>query len=236
MPAAERAELLAALEPVDFVVIFDGDSPASLLAELRPDVHCKGRTTVTPENVPEYETVRAYGGRTALVGDPKDHATSDLISIVKALPLTELPVERPPMNILIVRTSASWATSSTAYRCSRPCDVTLARGAHRLGGREGLSRRSPEGHPAIDAGDSKSACAPGASGLSSRPRLGGNPMRAIGGLCAASGADLAARPDGQPQGWASGLALSGAPRTVGAPSRPIGGNRRAPCGSVSTVR
>jgi len=86
VPAAERAELLAALAPVDFVVIFSGDSPAPLLAELRPDVHCKGPDYGTPERVPEYEVVRAYGGRTALVGDPKDHATSDLIARVRALP------------------------------------------------------------------------------------------------------------------------------------------------------
>lgn len=88
VPAAERAELLAALEPVDFVVVFQGDTPAPLLARLRPDVHCKGTDYGAPERVPEYETVRAYGGRTALVGDPKDHATSDLIARVKALPET----------------------------------------------------------------------------------------------------------------------------------------------------
>jgi rfaE bifunctional protein nucleotidyltransferase chain/domain len=86
VPAAERAELLAALAPVDFVVIFTGDSPAPLLARLRPDVHCKGTDYGTPERVPEYGVVRAYGGRTALVGDPKDHATSDLIAKVKGLP------------------------------------------------------------------------------------------------------------------------------------------------------
>jgi len=86
VPAAERAELLAALEPVDFVVLFEGDSPAPLLAHLKPDVHCKGTDYGSPEKVPEYETVRAYGGRTALVGDPKDHATSDLIAKVKGLP------------------------------------------------------------------------------------------------------------------------------------------------------
>lgn len=86
VPASERAELLAALEPVDFVVVFEGDTPAPLLADLQPDVHCKGTDYGTPERVPEYETVRAYGGRTALVGDPKDHATSDLIGKVKALP------------------------------------------------------------------------------------------------------------------------------------------------------
>jgi rfaE bifunctional protein nucleotidyltransferase chain/domain len=86
VPAAERAELLAALTPVDFVVLFAGDSPAPLLALLKPDVHCKGTDYGTPERVPEYPVVRAYGGRTALVGDPKDHATSDLISKVKGLP------------------------------------------------------------------------------------------------------------------------------------------------------
>jgi rfaE bifunctional protein nucleotidyltransferase chain/domain len=85
-PAAERAELVAALEPVDFAVVFEEDSPAALLARLRPDVHCKGPDYGAPEGVPEYEVVRAYGGRTALVGDPKDHATSDLIARVRALP------------------------------------------------------------------------------------------------------------------------------------------------------
>jgi len=85
VPAAERAELLAALEPVDYVVVFEGDSPAPLLAALRPDVHCKGPDYGRPEDVPEFEVVRAYGGRTALVGDPKDHATSDLITRVRRL-------------------------------------------------------------------------------------------------------------------------------------------------------
>ena len=86
VPSAERAELLAALEPVDFVVVFAGDSPAPLLSRLQPDVHCKGTDYGSPERVPEYPVVRAYGGRTALVGDPKDHATSDLIAKVKSLP------------------------------------------------------------------------------------------------------------------------------------------------------
>ena len=86
VPAAERAELLAALEPVDYVVIFDGDSPAPLLADLQPDVHCKGPDYGAPERVPEYAIVRAYGGETRLVGDPKDHNTSDLIAAIRALP------------------------------------------------------------------------------------------------------------------------------------------------------
>lgn len=86
VPAAERAELLAGLAAVDFVVVFEGDSPAPLLDRIRPDVHCKGSDYGSPERVPEYAVVRAYGGRTVLVGDPKDHATSDLIARVRALP------------------------------------------------------------------------------------------------------------------------------------------------------
>ncbi len=86
VPAVERAELLAALEPVDFVTVFAGDSPAEILTTLLPDVHCKGTDYGSPEKVPEYQIVRDYGGRTVLVGDPKDHATSDIISVVKALP------------------------------------------------------------------------------------------------------------------------------------------------------
>ena len=86
MPAPERAELLAALDPVDYVLIFSGNTPAPVLSDLQPDVHCKGTDYGAPENVPEFEVVRAYGGRTALVGDPKDHATSDIISLVRALP------------------------------------------------------------------------------------------------------------------------------------------------------
>ena len=83
VPAPERAELLAALDPVDFVVIFDGDSPAGLLELLKPDVHCKGPDYESPENVPEYAVVRAYGGRTALVGDPKDHDTSVMVRKIR---------------------------------------------------------------------------------------------------------------------------------------------------------
>ncbi len=85
VPASERTEMLAALGVVDYVTVFDGDTPAALLAELKPDVHCKGTDYGTPENVPEFDVVRAYGGRTALVGDPKDHSTSELIASAKGL-------------------------------------------------------------------------------------------------------------------------------------------------------
>jgi D-glycero-beta-D-manno-heptose 1-phosphate adenylyltransferase len=89
VPAAERAELLAALDPVDYVVVFSGDSPAELLSELQPEVHCKGTDYGRPEAVPEHHVVLSYGGRTALVGDPKDHATRDLIQRVRDLPVLD---------------------------------------------------------------------------------------------------------------------------------------------------
>lgn len=82
VPEAERAEIVAALGCVDAVVIFDEDSPAGLLAELRPDVHAKGMD-YTAESVPERGVVAAYGGRTAIVGDPKDHATTDVIERIR---------------------------------------------------------------------------------------------------------------------------------------------------------
>lgn len=82
VPEGERAEIVAAIGCVDAVVIFDEDSPSALLAELRPDVHAKG-TDYTSDNVPERNVVAAYGGRTAIVGDPKDHATSDLIDRIR---------------------------------------------------------------------------------------------------------------------------------------------------------
>ncbi|MFM8533629.1 MAG: adenylyltransferase/cytidyltransferase family protein [Acidimicrobiia bacterium] len=76
---ADRAELVAALRVVDYVVIFDEPTVTPLLELLKPDVHCKG-TDYTVDTVPERDTVRAYGGRIAIVGDPKDHSTSDLLS------------------------------------------------------------------------------------------------------------------------------------------------------------
>jgi len=78
----ERAEIVSALECVDAVVVFDEETPAALLAELKPDIHAKG-TDYTPESVPEREVVASYGGRTAIVGDPKGHATSDLIDKIR---------------------------------------------------------------------------------------------------------------------------------------------------------
>lgn len=85
-PEKERAELVAGLEPVDLVVIFGGDSPGPLMDRLRPDVHCKGPDYGSPDRVPEFEIVRRYGGDTRLVGDPKDHSTTNLIEKIRRLP------------------------------------------------------------------------------------------------------------------------------------------------------
>ncbi|HVT03641.1 MAG TPA: adenylyltransferase/cytidyltransferase family protein [Thermoanaerobaculia bacterium] len=78
MPAAERAEMIAALASVDYVTVFEEGSPVDLLEALRPDFHCKG-TDYTPDSVPEAAVVRAYGGEVRIVGDPKDHSTSDIL-------------------------------------------------------------------------------------------------------------------------------------------------------------
>ncbi len=96
VPAAERAELLAALEPVDYVTVFEGDSPAPLLAELQPDVHCKGTDYGSPERVPEYRggarlrRPHRAGGRSQgpchQRADPKDQSLA--------------------LNVLLIRTSA----------------------------------------------------------------------------------------------------------------------------------
>src|SRR6478736_2762978 len=82
LPAVDRAELVAALRAVDYVVIFDEPTVTPLLELLRPDVHCKG-TDYSVDTVPERETVRAYGGRIAIVGDPKDHSTRNLLERIR---------------------------------------------------------------------------------------------------------------------------------------------------------
>ena len=79
LPSDERAELVAALGMVDYVVVFSTPTVAGLLDALRPDVHCKG-TDYTMDTVPERDVVRRYGGRTMIVGDPKDHSTQGLLA------------------------------------------------------------------------------------------------------------------------------------------------------------
>jgi rfaE bifunctional protein nucleotidyltransferase chain/domain len=83
VPGADRAVLVAALRCVDMVVVFDEDDVARLLLALRPDVHCKG-TDYTVDTVPERDVVRSYGGRVAIVGDPKDHDTKMLLARLRA--------------------------------------------------------------------------------------------------------------------------------------------------------
>lgn len=74
----DRAELVASLEAVDLVTIFDEPTVTELLLAIKPDVHAKG-TDYTEETVPERDVVRSYGGSVQIVGDPKDHSTSELI-------------------------------------------------------------------------------------------------------------------------------------------------------------
>ena len=80
--ANDRAELVAALRGVDYVVVFPESTVTPLLELLKPDVHCKG-TDYTVETVPERATVLSYGGRIAIVGDPKDHSTRDLLARIR---------------------------------------------------------------------------------------------------------------------------------------------------------
>jgi rfaE bifunctional protein nucleotidyltransferase chain/domain len=82
LKAADRAELVAALRGVDYVTIFSEPTVTPLLLALKPDVHCKG-TDYTEASVPERDTVLSYGGRIAIVGDPKDHSTRDLLSRIR---------------------------------------------------------------------------------------------------------------------------------------------------------
>lgn len=84
MPDDERAEIVAAIESVDWVTLFDEPDVKAILLELKPDIHAKG-TDYTPETVPEREVVRSYGGRVCIAGDPKDHATRDLIARIRTI-------------------------------------------------------------------------------------------------------------------------------------------------------
>jgi rfaE bifunctional protein nucleotidyltransferase chain/domain len=83
LPEADRALLVAAVRAVDHVVVFADDDVSRLLLALRPDVHCKG-TDYTPDTVPERDVVRSYGGRVAIVGDPKNHDTRVLLGRIRA--------------------------------------------------------------------------------------------------------------------------------------------------------
>ena len=80
---AERVEILSHLWMVDRIVVFDSETVTPVLKALRPEVHAKG-TDYTVDTVPEHDVVAAYGGRTAICGDPKDHATTDVIATILA--------------------------------------------------------------------------------------------------------------------------------------------------------
>jgi D-glycero-beta-D-manno-heptose 1-phosphate adenylyltransferase len=82
LSGADRAEIVAAVRGVDYVTLFPEMNVTPLLLALRPDVHCKG-TDYTVDTVPERETVAGYGGRIAIVGDPKDHSTRDLLARIR---------------------------------------------------------------------------------------------------------------------------------------------------------
>lgn len=81
-PVEERAEVLAALESVDYVTVFEEETADEILRKLRPDIHAKG-TDYTTKTVPERETVLSFGGEVLIVGDPKDHSTSDVLRRIR---------------------------------------------------------------------------------------------------------------------------------------------------------
>ncbi len=81
MPENERAEIVSSIRCVDFITVFDEPTVEELIRAIRPDFHAKG-TDYTTETVPEREIVREYGGRVAIVGDPKDHSSTNLIKLV----------------------------------------------------------------------------------------------------------------------------------------------------------
>ena len=83
MPEHERAELVAALRSVDAVTVFDEPTVEQVIEAIRPDIHAKG-TDYTADTVPEREIVKAYGGRVEIVGDPKDHSSTELLSAVRS--------------------------------------------------------------------------------------------------------------------------------------------------------
>lgn len=81
MPENERAEIVASIRFVDYVTVFPEPTVEELIRALRPDFHAKG-TDYTTDTVPEREVVKEYGGKVAIVGDPKNHSSSELISLL----------------------------------------------------------------------------------------------------------------------------------------------------------
>ena len=83
VPERERAEVVASLRAVDLVTIFPEPTVEQLLLAVRPDIHAKG-TDYTEETVPERDVVRSFGGRVQIVGDPKDHSTTEMVRRVNS--------------------------------------------------------------------------------------------------------------------------------------------------------
>jgi rfaE bifunctional protein nucleotidyltransferase chain/domain len=81
LPQDQRAEIISSIEVVDLVTIFSEPTVKELLLALKPDIHAKG-TDYTEDSVPERDVVRSFGGRVAIVGDPKDHSSSEMIETV----------------------------------------------------------------------------------------------------------------------------------------------------------
>lgn len=142
VPAAARAELVAALRGVDYVVVFSGQTVAPLLERLHPDVHCKG-TDYTIDTVPERDTVRAYGGRIAIVGDPKNHSTKTLLQklVDTGLPDDARTSDRGPRtaDVLVVpawikflqrkRVAIGFLLAVAVFWLARPTPLSLIAGA-----------------------------------------------------------------------------------------------------------
>ena len=85
VPERERAEVIASLRAVDYVTVFQEPTVTELLLALRPDIHAKG-TDYTEESVPERDVVRSFGGRVQIVGDPKDHSSTEMVKNVNREP------------------------------------------------------------------------------------------------------------------------------------------------------
>ena len=85
VPERERAEVIASLRAVDYVTVFHEPTVAELLHALRPEVHAKG-TDYTEESVPERDVIRSFGGRVQIVGDPKDHSSTEMLKNVNREP------------------------------------------------------------------------------------------------------------------------------------------------------
>src|SRR5919202_4407559 len=83
VPERERAETVASLRAVDYVTIFHEPTVTELLLALRPEIHAKG-TDYTEESVPEREVVRSFGGRVQIVGDPKEHSSTEIVRKVSS--------------------------------------------------------------------------------------------------------------------------------------------------------